>query len=84
VLAFAVGNNGHLFVVYFNGAAWVWRDQGIPSGESGLWAPGGVSAIYDPAGTNSILCFAVGASTGNLYVNYWNGSTWVWQNQSQP
>jgi hypothetical protein len=84
VLVFAVGNNGHLFVVYFNGAAWVWRDQGIPSGESGLWAPGGVSAIYDPAATNSILCFAVGASTGNLYVNYWNGSTWVWQNQSQP
>jgi hypothetical protein len=84
LLVFAVGNNGHLFVAYFNGTTWTWRDQGIPSGETGLSAVAGLSAIYDPSATNSILCFAVGASTGNLYVNYWNGTAWVWQNQAQP
>jgi len=84
LMVFVVGSNGHLFVAFSNGTTWTWRDQGIPSGETGLSAAGGLSALYDPTSTNSILAFAVGSSTGNLYVNYWNGSAWVWRNQSQP
>jgi hypothetical protein len=84
LLVFVVGSNGHLFVAYLNGTTWEWRDQGIPSGETGLSAAAGLSAIYDPTSTNSILAFAVGSSTGNLYVNYWNGTAWEWRNQAQP
>jgi len=85
LMVFAVGSNGHLFVAFSsNGTSWTWRDQGIPSGETGLSAAAGLSAIYDPTSTNSILAFAVGSSTGNLYVNYWNGSAWAWRNQAQP
>jgi hypothetical protein len=85
LMVFAVDNNDHLSVAYSsNGTTWSWRDQGIPSGETGLSAGGGLSALYDPASSNSILCFAVGASTGNLYANYWNGTAWEWQNQAQP
>jgi hypothetical protein len=79
-VAFVVGSNGHLFSNYYNGKKWVWQDQDAPTGEL-VSSTAGVSTLYNP-GTDPadpLIAFVMGATTGDLYENYWNGSAWEWE-----
>ena len=40
IYAFAEGSNEHLVVNYWNGAAWFWADQGLPSGATAVFESG--------------------------------------------
>jgi hypothetical protein len=81
LVAFVVGNNGHLYDKYWNGHQWVWEDQGTPPGTSIIsgMAP---SAVYQTA-LDRLVVFVIG-SDGHLYDKYWNGQQWVWEDQGTP
>jgi hypothetical protein len=84
IYAFVRGQNGHLYVNYWNGTQWKWADQGTPPGTTtgdllGLEAPGVIT--YLKATNQRIYAFVQGEN-GHLYVNYWNGTQWKWADQS--
>jgi hypothetical protein len=81
VIAFAIGTDGHLYDLYWNGDKWVWEDQGTPSGTT-LNTALSPSAVYQTS-QNRIIVFVVG-NDGNLYDKYWNGQSWVWELQGGP
>jgi hypothetical protein len=88
IYVFVSGSNGHLFLNYWNGFQWQWRDQGSPTGSASWLSPPGVTS-YSTSGRPGVpserLIYAfVGSSNGHLYVNYWNGATWQWADQGTP
>jgi hypothetical protein len=81
VIVFVEGVNGELFDLYWNGSGWVWQDQGVPPGTSGV--VNFPSALYDPKSPNPLMVFVEG-NNAHLVDKYWNGSKWVWQDQGIP
>ena len=83
IYVFLVGENGHLYVNYWNGTQWHWADQGTPPGATVGGVPGVIT--YPEGGKQRIYAFVKGAAnTQNLYVNYWDGSQWHWADQGTP
>lgn len=90
IYAFVLGSNGHLYVMYWNdavGGGWHWADQGTPSGVTltkGTYDSHAVSATtYREGGSQRHRIFVHGTN-GHLYDNYWNGSTWLWEDRGAP
>jgi hypothetical protein len=81
IYAFVRGNDGQLYVNYWDGSAWNWQNQGSPSGTNVASSPSVIT--YSEGGVQQIYAFVLG-SDGALYVNYWNGSGWQWANQGTP
>jgi len=81
---FVIGPKGHLWANYWNGSGWDWQDHGLPPGALVTSSPSTVT--YYQGGAQHILVFVVDASTGHLFVNYWNdgdpGS--LWRDQGVP
>jgi hypothetical protein len=75
IYVFVTGANGHLFVNYWDGVAWQWVDQGVPSGGS-ISAPSAITYLDDTSRQRTYV-FA-GAGNGRLFVNYTEGSDWQW------
>jgi hypothetical protein len=48
VEVFVIGANGHLYMNYWDGAAWEWIDQGVPPGTTATGAPGLISPQLSP------------------------------------
>jgi hypothetical protein len=80
---FAIGDNNHLEVNYWDGAAWHWADQGLPAGMSGIAVPPMAITYMDGAGHQRIYAFCVGSNL-HLVVNYWDGFSWHWADQGLP
>jgi len=80
---FVVGNDGHLYVNYWNGAQWNWADQGTPPGTTlaTFAAPAAVSFL--DSGVQRMYVFVRGGDQ-HLHINYWDGAQWRWADQGQP
>ncbi|HWT00947.1 MAG TPA: hypothetical protein VN256_11935 [Pyrinomonadaceae bacterium] len=74
VYAFVRGNNGNLYVNYWDGSKWQWANQGKPSGTDVGSAP---SALTYFEGKDRIYAFTSGED-GKFYANYWDGTKWQW------
>lgn len=74
---FAVDNNKHLVVRYWNGSQWQWANQGGPELKRAF---GSISVItyVGAQGERRIYVFAIRASDSHIMTNYWNGSSWQW------
>jgi hypothetical protein len=73
---------GRLYANHWDGATWQWADQGTPGIE-----PGGQPSVvtYREGATHRIYAFiSHGSFKPNLFVNYWNGSQWQWDDLGQP
>jgi hypothetical protein len=76
---FVTGENGKLYLDYWNGAKWTWVNLGNPPASNAL-----------DLGTPAVINYQVGSVThenvfltgsdGNLYLDYWNGARWTWEN----
>lgn len=89
IYAFAVGNDGNLWVAFSldNGKTWSWQNQGVPAASIAA-APDAVSRqSVDKPGVfeQDTYCYVVG-SDGNLYVNFSedNGGSWHWASRGAP
>jgi hypothetical protein len=81
--AFVQGNDGNLWVNWWNGSQWNWSNQGKPAGVN-IAGPVGVLTVMDnPSAAQRPYAFVRG-SDGHLWVNWWNGSQWNWSNQGKP
>ena len=76
--AFVTGNDGNLYLDYWNGAKWTWQNLGN-GGQAGDFVTGVPAVInYQVGGVIHENVFVTG--TGNkLYLDYWNGAKWTWQ-----
>jgi hypothetical protein len=77
VYVFAQGDDGKLWLRYFNGFQWQWQARGGPT-----LVDNSLSAVTyrDAAGNQRLYAFAMTkiGSQNYLVSNYWNGSTWQW------
>ena len=80
IYVFLRGLDNRLYLNYWDGVQWKWRDQGGPDG--GLYIGPAVISYQDPS-TDKHRIYAFMAA-GNLRVNYWNGSAWQWADQGIP
>jgi len=82
VYAFVKVGSSDLYTNYWNGSSWLWANLGVPAGEesSVLYE---ISAITYPDGANQRL-YAFTEFSNQLFVKYWNGSTWNWASQGLP
>lgn len=74
-------STGRLYVNFSTGGAWQWADQGKPSSTTVAGSPKVVS--YKEGFVPLIYAYVRGGN-GNLFVNYWNGSTWQWADLGAP
>jgi hypothetical protein len=77
--------NNRLFARTANGSAWgPWTDQGLPAGPSiGVSNPNAITWFDSISGTQRKQVFVTGTN-GELYRNYWNGSSWQWLGHGNP
>jgi hypothetical protein len=84
IYAFVRGNDRHLYVNYWDGAAWHWADQGAPP-STGVAFQSDPGVVTYRQGTNPQRIYAfVNGDSGHLFVNYWDGSRWNWADQGSP
>ena len=78
------GDAGNLYDKFWDGTQWVWEDQHSPQGVLELDS---LSAVYQ-ASIDRLIVFTVGETTypnvGHLYLKFWNGGEWVWEDQGTP
>jgi hypothetical protein len=80
IYAFVKGDNGNLYVNYWDGNQWRWANQGKPG--IGLTGYPGVITFRE-ADRQRIYAFIAGVN-GKLYVHYWDGGQWRWADQGTP
>jgi hypothetical protein len=76
--AFFVGAGDTLQTSY---GAKQWANQGPPPASVVLKAPAAISYVEGPV--DKICVFVTGAQ-GHLYIDYWNGATWAWNDLGPP
>jgi hypothetical protein len=77
--AFVTGNDGNLYLNYFDNQNWQWRTQGKPL--NGALVTDGPSALVTVQSTVQLQTL-VRCADGNLHANVWNGFNWVWDPDS--
>nr|MDT0660939.1 hypothetical protein [Micromonospora sp. DSM 115978] len=80
---FVRGTDGHLWVCTLVGVDWVWSDLGTPPGGD-IAATIGVVAVHDGTGLAGRPYAFVTGSDGNLWLNWWTGRDWRWDNRGTP
>jgi hypothetical protein len=81
--AFVLGSDGNLWVNWWTGSEWLWANQGKPAGVNVSGPEGTVTVMDTPTSTQRPYAFVLG-NDGNLWVNWWTGSEWLWADQSKP
>jgi hypothetical protein len=79
---FVRGNDGNLWLNSYTGGSWVWSNQGTPGG--GISAAVGVTTVKESPGSPERPYAFVRGGDGNLWLNWWSGSSWGWSNQGTP
>ena len=82
--AFVRRNDGHLYTRFWTGATWQWGDQGPPGGVTVATRPNVIASVQVYGGQREMLHAFVGGNDGHLYVNYWDGAQWNWNDQGTP
>jgi hypothetical protein len=82
--AFVRTTDGHLWVNWWDGAAWHWADQGTPPGKTVPAGPIGTLTVQDNPTAQTRPHTFVRASDGHLWVNWWDGAAWHWADQGTP
>src|SRR5262249_16736898 len=81
IFAFVNSSLSRFFANHWKGSApWEWLDRGVPTGTRLTGAPGAIT--YDESGVRKIYAFLC-EENGNLFVNYWDGSSWQWADQGK-
>ncbi|MCE7011348.1 hypothetical protein LWC34_52355 [Kibdelosporangium philippinense] len=65
-------------------AAWHWADQGTPGNTTVAERVGAVSMRPPAGGQDNLVHTFVRGSDGNLWKNWWTGSSWVWSILGAP
>jgi hypothetical protein len=83
---FVLGGDGNLWLNWWTGNAWSWSNQGQPGdtfdvGTFDVGIEEGLGTVV--VNVNYPQAYVRG-SDGNAYVNFWNGSGWVWENLGSP
>ncbi|MFD1544151.1 hypothetical protein [Nonomuraea guangzhouensis] len=73
----------HLWVRWWNGTTWLWSDQGQPPGVNLFRGLGAVTVALKPSMSPAPFAVVIG-SDGNAWVNWWNGSSWLWHSMGTP
>ena len=81
--AFVVGTDNNLWVNWWTGSQWIWANQGKPSGVNIAGPEGALTVMDTPTSPQRPYAFVQG-NDGNLWVNWWTGSQWIWANQAKP
>ena len=88
IYAFVAGQNGHLYVNYWDGVRWHWADQGtapVGSVERLFGAVTFQDTFYDGPEEPRKIYVYVGSHWPLEYsLNYWDGYRWHWQGQGTP
>ncbi|MDG4829337.1 hypothetical protein O7627_08460 [Solwaraspora sp. WMMD1047] len=80
---FVRGTDGHLWVCTLVGVDWFWTDLGTPPGGD-IAAAVGVVAVHDGPGLAGRPYVFVTDSNGNLWLNWWTGRGWRWDDRGTP
>jgi hypothetical protein len=81
--AFLATDNGHLWGNRWNGANWIWEDHGTP-GTTAIQQGAGLITVMDDANAmQRPYAFVIGHD-GNLWVRYYTGKQWKWENHGNP
>jgi hypothetical protein len=78
---FVCGLDGHLHINYWDGATWRWTDEGTPDGTTVYGRPAALA--WQSGEVWNIYSFVLGRN-GSLFVHYWNGAQWQWENAGAP
>jgi hypothetical protein len=80
---FVSGANGELYDYHWNGTKWAWTAMGFPAqgvtidySETNSNAP--LTVINNQSGSTVHEHVFVSGSDGNLYNDFWNGTSWAW------
>ncbi|TCB98395.1 hypothetical protein E0H26_08400 [Micromonospora zingiberis] len=76
---FATGSDDNVWLRWWTGSQWEWRNMGSPPGHQ--LVPGTLGAL-SVGGTSPYSFFATAG--GGLWINYWDGQNWYWSDQSPP
>jgi hypothetical protein len=79
---FVRGTDGHLWVDWWDGAAWNWTDLSTPH-NVGIAEPVGVLTMMDNPGAVQRPYVFVRGTDGHLWVDWWDGA-WNWTDLSTP
>ncbi len=80
---FVQTNDGDLSVNWWDGTQWHWTNQGRPPGQT-INGPAAVLTVVEAPTDAQRPHVFVRCSDGNLWMNWWNGSDWIWTNQRNP
>src|SRR5690242_3285756 len=72
---FVKAGDGNLWLTGWDGSAWDWSSQGLPSGVTIVASMGAITV------DGSRPYVFIQGSDGNLWVNWWDGGAWHWSNQ---
>jgi hypothetical protein len=81
--AFVTGNDGNLWINWWDGGAWHWANQGTPQGANIAGAVGVLTMMDNPNAEQRPYAFVRG-SDGHLWINWWDGGAWHWADQGTP
>jgi hypothetical protein len=80
---FVQGSDGNLWLNWWDGKAFQWRNQGTPPGPGVSAAVGVVTVMDAPNAAQRPYAFVRG-SDGHLWLNWWDGQAWQWGDQGMP
>jgi hypothetical protein len=80
---FVTGTNGALYDYHWNGEIWSWKPMGYPApgvsiSDFGTTSIAPLTVINNQSGNTVHEHVFVTGSDGNLYNDFWNGTTWAW------
>jgi hypothetical protein len=81
---FIVYEDAKLWLNWWDGGKFVWRNQGAPPSVWGVDKAIGVVTVMDNATAAQRPYAFVTGTDGNLWVNWWDGHAWGWTNLSTP
>ena len=81
--AYVIGDDFRLWVNFFTGGKWEWADLGTPPGHT-ISRPIGVTTVRDSASAGTRPYAFVITEDSKVWVNMWDGSTFVWADQGAP
>ena len=78
---FVLDHKGELRINHWNGSAWAWSSQSTP--DRSIRPVGVVTVMDTPAFAQRPSAFVI-ANEKELWVHYWDGSDWRWNERSKP
>lgn len=80
---FVQSSDGNLWLNFWNGIEWPWADLRTPGLRTIRFGIGVITVMDTPASAQRPYAF-VQTIDGYLYVNWWNGSEWIWADLGTP